>query len=137
MTAGRPRAEFKPEYCDMVIKHMERGFSFESFAGVLGCSKELLYSFVERHPEFADAKREAFERSRLFWENIAIDNIVEHNIPGEGSRKLNSTAWIFNMKNRFGWTDKQEVQQNISGELAIGSIAEQIAKKHKESGLNG
>ena len=112
MPGGRPPKEYKPEYAEMLKDHMSKGFSFESFAGLIGCSKDALYAMADRNPEFSDAKREAFELSRFFWERLAVENAVEYNIPGEGSRKLNTAAWVFNMKNRFGWRD--QVDQNIT-----------------------
>lgn len=117
---GRPPLEFKDEYCKMIKDHMAKGFSFESCAGLLGVHKETLYTWAKKFPQFSDAKREAFELSRLFWEKAAIDNLVNTSESGydelgnkvSRSKSLNSTAWIFNMKNRFGWRDRVEISAN-------------------------
>lgn len=101
MGAGRP-TDYKPEYCQLLIEHMSKGFSFEAFAALVNASKQTVYNWTEQFPEFMDAKEIAFERSRLFWERVGIDIAVK----GEG----NATAYIFNMKNRFKqeWRDKVE-----------------------------
>lgn len=45
-----------------------------------------------------------------------IDFILENRIVNNGlSNKSNSTFSIFFLKNKYGWKDKQEVEQNISG----------------------
>jgi hypothetical protein len=102
---GRP-SEFKPEYCSELIKHMEEGLSFESFAGVVGCCKQTLYTWCENHPEFLDSKKKAFEKNRLFWEKVGVQGMFM----GGNENPFNATVWIFNMKNRFNWRDKQEVE---------------------------
>ena len=113
MTVGRP-TKYKKEYCEELIMHMEQGFSFESFAGKIKTCKQTIYNWLDLYPEFLDAKNIAFEASRLFWEKCGIVGVwhnEEYDSQGRKtySQKLNSSAWIFNMKNRFGWTDKKEV----------------------------
>jgi hypothetical protein len=102
---GRP-TDYKPEYCDMLIEHMSKGFSYESFAGLIGTCKQTIYTWEKANPEFLDAKNRAFSACNLFWEKLAIDNPYTH--PKEGG--LNTGLWIFNMKNRFKWTDRVEVE---------------------------
>ncbi len=111
---GRPSA-YKSEYCDQLIKHMEQGFSYESFAGSVGVSKQTIYDWEKAHPEFLDAKEIVVEKSRIFWEKIGIDHVVNISESSEdedgnrssSSKSLNPSVWIFNMKNRFKWRDKQ------------------------------
>ena len=112
-SGGRP-TKYKPEYCQQLIKHMEGGLSYEAFAGTVGVSKQTIYDWEVANPKFLDAKSIAFEKSRVFWEKLAVDNIINKSDSNswEGgseskSRSINSTIWIFNMKNRFGWRDKQ------------------------------
>lgn len=43
-----------------------------------------------------------------------IRNIVENDVEEWIlTSKYNPTAWIFNLKNNFGWKDKTEVDQNV------------------------
>ena len=96
---GRP-SKYKAKYCEMVITHMAAGFSFHSFSGIIEVNIDTLYEWAKVHPEFSDAKSLAYQKSRLFWENIGIQASL-------GKINTNSTIWIFNMKNRFRWRDKQ------------------------------
>ncbi|MEE8234088.1 MAG: hypothetical protein V3R41_05360, partial [Gammaproteobacteria bacterium] len=95
----------KEEYCQMLIEHMSKGLSFESFAAITDTCRDTIYEWVKVHKEFSDAKRGAFAKSQLFWEEIGIEGLFN----GKNKKSLNSAVWIFNMKNRFNWTDKQEL----------------------------
>jgi len=102
MAAGQP-TKYKTAYCVRLIKWMEKGMSFESFAGDVSVHKDTLYEWVKVHPEFSDAKRQAFAKGQVFWEKMGI-----HGAAGK-LKNFNNGAWIFNMKNRFNWRDKQDV----------------------------
>lgn len=112
MSAGRP-TDYKEEYCQELIDHMAAGYSFESFAGLIGVARSTIYKWAEDVPQFSDAKNAAFEQSRLFWEKQGIKGLYEG---------INATLWIFNMKNRFPeqWRDKQEIEQNSNVNLSGG-----------------
>jgi hypothetical protein len=124
MASGRPTT-YKDRFCDLLIDHMTKGYSFESFAAITDTCKDTLYEWVKVHPEFSDAKKRATDKSRLFWEKVGIENIVnietmEKDESGSFTavkKSLNSAAWIFNMKNRFkdDWKDKHETE--LSGNV--------------------
>lgn len=119
---GRP-SKYDPKYCEMVIDHMSKGLSFESFAGFLGVNRDTVYEWAVKHKEFSDAKTVGLEKCRLFWEKLGIGYIIS-----KSSRSLNSSVYIFTMKNRFPkeWRDRQEVEH--SGELS-GFKIEIVDKK--------
>lgn len=100
---------YKPEYCQKLIKHMQKGMSFESFAGLVGVSKQTIYDWLKANPEFADAKSIAVEKARLFWEEEGLKGIWNHK---EGPN-LNTALWFINMKNRFPdeWRDKRDAPE--------------------------
>jgi hypothetical protein len=69
---GRP-TEYRTEYCSELVDHMNKGYSFESFAGLIGVARSTIYEWVTSQPDFSDAKKAGFEASRLFWEKVGID----------------------------------------------------------------
>lgn len=105
---GRP-SKYKPEYCSLLIEHMAQGYSFESFAAVIKVNRDSLYEWEKVYSDFSDAKKEALDQCLLFWEGLGIKNII--NFPEMGS--LNSAVWVFNMKNRFKWRDKQPDESDV------------------------
>lgn len=106
MAGGRP-SKYSPELCEKLIDHMKEGNSFETFAAVAGCGVSTLYDWCKNYPEFSEAKKKAFALSQRVWEDLGL----------KMAKEGNATIWIFCMKNRFGWKDKQE--QEIKSESSI------------------
>lgn len=110
MGFGGAPTKYKPEYCQLLIEHMDRGFSFESFAAECDVCFDTLYEWVKVHPEFSEAKRKATAKGMRQWEKMGMSGML-----GE-IMNFNSGTWIFNMKNRFKWTDRLETKEtNITG----------------------
>lgn len=116
---------YHPDYCHMLIEHMAGGYSYESFAGVLSISLDTLYYWERVEPQFYEAKRSGIQKARLFWEKVSLENLISTK---EGS--LNSSVWIFSMKNRFGWKDKLEIAGDESKPLTLNYC---LKKKDSES----
>lgn len=104
---GRP-TKYKPEYCQQLVTFMAGGPGFEAFAGEIGVNIDTLHEWVKQHGDFSEAKKEAFGKNRLFWERISIGGMTGL-IPN-----FNATVWVFSMKNRFGWRDKQDIVASVS-----------------------
>ena len=132
---GRP-TKYKQEYCQMLIDHMSTGLSFESFAAVIKVNRDSLYEWEKVHPDFSDAKKIGLDNCLLFWEKLGINNIINTSESlGQGmssSKSLNASVYIFNMKNRFKWRDKQpdeaEVVVNNVNTMSEAEIDSKINK---------
>ncbi len=138
---GRP-TKYKPEYCLQLVEHMAKGLSFECFAAVIGVNRDSLNEWAKVHPDFSVAKSEGLDQNLLFWENLGIEHIINKSDSfGEGqssSRSINASVYIFNMKNRHKWRDRQPdetdvVVNNING-LSIEDLDKKIAEKIKKLG---
>jgi hypothetical protein len=101
---GRP-TKYKKEYCELLVQHMKKGLSFETFAVRLDVTRSILYDWLKRHPEFVEAKEKGTLASMLAWEQIGIG--LATGIHKQG----NPAVWIFNMKCRFPkrWMPKKEI----------------------------
>lgn len=98
---GRP-TKYKPEYCDAIIAHMKRGGSIEEFSLEIEVDKTTLYEWMKVHEEFSNAVKKGKSFSEGWWEGVARQALFNKN--------FNHVLWYMNMKNRFGWKDKQEVE---------------------------
>ena len=84
-------------YC----RHIKKGFSENSFPGAASQDVEKIageldlsgYGKANYKAMIETAKR----KGQLFWEKIGLQGIF-----GE-INKFNGSAWMFAMKNRFGW----------------------------------
>lgn len=127
---GRP-SDYDPIYCQMLIKHMEDGLSFECFAGVIGVCEQTLYNWLKDFPEFLESKNKGKPKSRLFWEKLGRDGAVNETIKDGDSmtktQSLNSSVWIFNMKNRFGWrnNDNPPPQESAPEERPLKDLSDE------------
>ena len=106
MPAGRP-SKYRQEYCDLLVKHMEDGLSFESFAGVVHVDRDTIYEWANKHKEFSDAKKRGQALCQIWWESKGKEGLFTGK-----DEKFNATVWLFNMKNRFGWRDQQSIEHS-------------------------
>ena len=116
MAGGRPR-EYDPKLCDELIDHMSKGYSFETFGALVHHSKDTLYRWLKEYPEFSDAYEIARIKCQMFWERGGISGtfglrtktVIDGKEVVVDPKKFNASSWSFNMKNRFRWTDRQDL----------------------------
>lgn len=128
---GRP-TKYKKEYCELLIEHMTKGLSFESFGGVIGTHKKCLYDWAEKYPEFSYAKELGTEKSRLFWEEQGVEGLwvtTERNGNIVKTKSMNAAVWRMNMMNRFRWSDKVDQETQVSGKLTLSYNLEDEPEK--------
>ena len=93
---------YHPSVCEKVINLMKKGYSQDVISAHLGITINVFHKWMNKG-EFRMAVEEGKKYSQLWWETQGI-RAVQGEIKG-----FNSAVWIFNMKNRFGWRDKQEI----------------------------
>lgn len=137
---GQP-TKYDPKYCDMLIKHMASGLSFDSFAGEANVHLDTLYEWAKVHEDFSEAKKTAFSKNLAFWEKAGLQGMWGDK---ESNMVFNPTVWIFNMKNRHRWRDKQEVEvkdesQSIRDKISKMSMKElmDLVKNYEEKNEKG
>ena len=101
--AGRP-TKYRKEICDKLPKLFANGASVAEVCVELGISKDTFYKWKARHPQFADAVKEGLTLSEAWWARVGKMGTL-----GLGESQVNATMWIFNMKNRFHWSDRHDI----------------------------
>lgn len=101
--------KYKEELCEELVDHMKEGFSFESFGAVANVDRATLFRWKNKHDEFKEAYELGFVHSLFNWEKVGKEGLYM----GGKDNPFNSAVWIFNMKNRFNWTDKKEIEAKV------------------------
>lgn len=72
-----------------------------------GICHETWTRLLEEDPIFSETIKKARDLCQLWWER--------HGRTALRDDKFSATLWYMNMKNRFGWADKQDINQNNTG----------------------
>jgi len=113
---GRPlkKLEDLPEgWEDIIINLSKEGASIVELAVALDISRQTLYNLSERDEHFLDTIKKCKRYCEAWWLSkgrTELDN-----------KDFSYTGWYMNMKNRFGWADKQENKNDNThtGEIKI------------------
>lgn len=112
---GRP-TDYKPEYCEAVIKLGKEGKSHAQIAAALGHSRQSLHNWAAQHPEFLDAITHARDLSQAWWE--------DQGQLGIWSRDFNAAAWNKSMSARFQEDYTERTKQEIKAEVNVRDVSE-------------
>lgn len=85
----------------MLIDHMAKGKSFESFAATAKVGRRTLFDWLEVHTEWKEAKEQAEMAALDFFETRLIAGISGQKIPNFDHKLSNPTLMIFALKTRF------------------------------------
>jgi transposase-like protein len=122
LSGGRP-SDYKPEYCELLIKHAEEGYSFESFAGRIGVTPKTLYNWEQEHPEFLQAKTVAKHKMLYADEtvlNMGAKGLIEN---------YHGASQIFKMKAVHKWTETAKIESenlnvNLNADLPLDNLTD-------------
>lgn len=101
-----PPIKYDPAMCEKIIELMKDGLCITEVAYELNIARSTIYVWMETYPELSDAIKIGKEFEEGNWRKHGRTNLY--------NKEFNSTLWYMNMKNRFGWKDKQEHQMDIT-----------------------
>lgn len=107
MRTGRPKkslSDLPKNWEDIVLSLMEEGASKIEVKAELRVSNDLFERLVKEEPVFSDAIKRGEQLSQAWWERMGRKNL--------GNKEFSPVLWYMNMKNRFGWRDKQEIEHS-------------------------
>lgn len=109
---GRP-TDYRPEYCDSVVKWGKQGKSKAWMCAELDVVDQTLRNWCDAHPEFLEAITRGLKHSQKWWEDKGQDSLDKAGFQG--------SVWSRSMAARFpdDWREKQGVEH--SGALEITS----------------
>jgi len=123
---GRP-TKYKEEFCDKIPELMKHGMAKVEVCAELGFGYDAFLDWQKKYSEFSEAVKKGDKLSEAWW--------VKQGRIALREKEFNATLWYMNMKNRHGWSDKQEV--TVGGDLGlnINEMTEERKKELKEIAL--
>lgn len=116
MKLGRP-TKYKRKYCQTATDLLSKGYSKEALAGEIGISRQCLYEWLTKYKEFGDTVQVGEAKAQHVWEELGMKAAQ-----GQATN-FNTLVWMFVMKNRFGWKERQDVTTNDSQITTIELIS--------------
>lgn len=109
---GRP-TKYSVALAEALPDMFVNGESVAEVCDALDISKDTFYAWVKKHRRFSDAYKKGLQKSEAWWCRLGRAG-------ARGQVKIQPATWVFNMKNRFGWTDR--IEQQHSGEIKGGLV---------------
>ncbi len=117
---GRPRtsADNLPDnWRDMLLEIGKDGGSIVEMRAAIGLTQTSWTTLKKDNQDFSDYVDECLLHSQVWWEK-------QGRKMASGQADGNAPTWIFNMKNRFGWTDKTQSEITGKQEIKVMSVNE-------------
>ena len=76
---GRP-TDYRPEYCELVVAEMAKGYSLGAFAATVGVARRTITEWMAVHEEFSLAVSRA-KAARLSRDVHFISGLMAHRVP--------------------------------------------------------
>ena len=117
---GRPKiqlSDLPDNWEDIIIELASIGASDVEIRSKLNCiCHETWTRLIGEEPKFSETVKKACILCEAWWQEQGRTNLI-NTYQGDN---LNPVLWYMNMKNRFGWADKQEVKH--SGDIKIETV---------------
>ena len=91
--------KYKPEFVEELPSLFAQGEDVLEVCADLGICKATFYEWVNKYPEFKKAYSLAKEKSKAWWLKLGRAGAC-------GKADINPAVWIFNMKAKFGYSDR-------------------------------
>lgn len=101
---GRP-TKYRKEMCETMLNLFNGGATVAEVCAELGIARDTFYCWCNEHKDFSDAYKKGRELAERWWTKIGQAGML-----GKLEQPINSAMWIFNMKARFKWQDRHEVE---------------------------
>ena len=128
MGAGRPKetledSNFPDDWKEQILELYSIGGSDVEVRGLIyewreSFSQSLWDRWLIEENEFSITIKKGRQLCAVWWEKEGRTNLK--------SKVFNYTGWYMNMRNRFGWADKQEIETKGSQSISLSLNKETI-----------
>jgi len=128
MPAGRPKkqlSDLPDKWYDTTLALYSVGASDVEIRAELSIAQSTWERMLKEEEEFSITIKKGRQLSNAWWERQGRTNLKE--------TKFSATLWYMNMKNRFHWADKQEIQHGVDDKLArIIAKGDELSKQYEK-----
>ncbi len=112
---------YRRELFAKLCQHIKAGYSIDCFSEL---DNVTILRYLKEFPEeFVQSELDcALRDGKLGWETIGRRQ-------ADGSCLGNSRSWQYNMANRYGWRDKQDVANEHKGDVKVSIVSYTGASK--------
>lgn len=119
---GRPKittSDFPNGWQSAIIEQYREGASdVEIYACFLGICHETFTRIIKEDDEFSETIKKGRQLSEAWWVKNGRTNLKD--------KEFNYTGWYMQMKNRFGWADRQDIANTHTfkqmGTVKVGGV---------------
>lgn len=104
MPVGKPKRTISslPEgWYDYILEEMNQGASLQEIKAHFDISNTLHERWMDEEPEYKETIKRGIELSHAWWQKQGRVHLQ--------NKDFSATLWYMNMKNRFGWKDRQDI----------------------------
>jgi hypothetical protein len=116
---------YKKEYCEQLINHMAKGLSFQSYGATIRTPRRVLYRWVDKHEEFAEAYEIGKDCALLAFEDVATKK-SRGELDDESFKVTDTNMLKFMMGSRFRdiYAERKEIHAKVESleSLLYGSL---------------
>lgn len=121
-TSAQPKTK---DWARELINLYSEGYSDAEVAAEMKITVREYYKQIEDNPVFAKLVEFGRTLSLAWWEGQARKNLT--------NKQFNTPLWVFNMKNKYGWTERTEVKSEVeSTTINIDELRAKVAKQTQE-----
>jgi hypothetical protein len=103
-------SKYKKSFNKLALEHFKKGKTISQLAAELMVSRETIYDWGRKFPEFSDTLCKGQDLAQAYWENLQHGKSVG----AEKTEKFSERGIEFNLKTRFrrDYAEKIEVDQD-------------------------
>lgn len=143
------KTKFREEFCERLIEHMGKGYSYESFGADIKVGRATMYRWESQFPLWAAAKEIAMESSLKSWEKLLILSsqglkVMDGDKVLDG-KAMNASTIMFALKTRFRSVYKivetvehKDIEMPSDKEITLAeALQKKMGKKAKKELIEG
>jgi hypothetical protein len=105
---GRP-SNYRPEYCDLIIAEMAKGYSLGACAATIGCARSTINEWVSRYPDFSEAVKLGLSHRQKQWETAAMQSAFTG-----GAGNVGMITMGLRNAGREDWSEPEHVKHAVT-----------------------